>query len=318
MLNTAVFFGQQLVLCLVPLLIVALAGIFSERGGILNFSLEGLMLIGAFCGAFFLRGTANVLPGTAAYLIALFVAGLAGIVTMFMHSFASIRLGANQMISGMAVNLLVPALTIVLARAIIGVLQVNYQNRFMIAEIPGLSNIPVIGPVFFRQAYVSTLVGVIILVITVVIFRYTRFGMRLHAVGEHPHAAESLGIKVARVRYTGTAISGFLAGLGGLAFIVPNATEYSASVAGYGYLAVAVVIFGRWKPMRILWASIFFGFMKTVANLYTIIPFFVELNLSVYVYKMIPYVATIAVLIFTSRRTKQPAALGVPYDKSER
>jgi simple sugar transport system permease protein len=174
----------------------------------------------------------------------------------------------------------------------------------------------VIGPIFFKQAYISTLVGVVVLVITIIVFKYTRFGMRLHAVGEHPQAAESLGIRVARTRYLSTLISGFFAGLGGLAFIVPNASEYAASVAGYGYLACAVVIFGQWQPIRILWAAIFFGFMKTIANAYTIIPFFVSLGISVYIYKLTPYVATVIVLIFTSRKSRQPAALGIPYDKS--
>jgi simple sugar transport system permease protein len=316
MTNTVIFFGQQLLLCFVPLMIVALAGVYSERSGVINFSLEGLMLGGAFAGAFFLRGMENILSGNVAYLLALIVAGLAGIAVMMLHSYSSISRGGSQIISGMAVNLLLPALTIVLARAIIGVLQVNYTNRFIIAEVPGLANIPLIGPIFFKQAYISTFIGVLILIITVIVFNKTKFGMQLHAVGEHPQAAESLGIKVAATRYKATIISGFLAGLGGLAFIVPNASEYAASVAGYGYLACAVVIFGQWQPSRILWAAIFFGFMKTIASVYTIIPFFVQLGFSTYIYKMTPYVATIIVLIFTSRKSRQPAALGVPYDKS--
>ncbi len=316
MINTVYFFGQQMLLCLVPLMIVALGGIYSERSGIINFSLEGLMLAGAFAGAFFLRGTQDILPGNVSYLLALIVAGLAGAIVMMMHSYSSISLGGSQIISGMAVNLLLPALTIVLARAILGVLQVGYTNRFLIPKIPVLSDIPIIGPIFFQQTYISMFVGFIMLIVTVICFKKTRFGMRLHAVGEHPQAAESLGIKVASTRYKATAISGFFAGLGGLAFIVPNASEYAASVAGYGYLACAVVIFGQWQPMRILWASIFFGFMKTIASVYTIIPFFIELGWSAYVYKAIPYIATIIILIFTSRKSKQPAALGVPYVRS--
>ena len=315
MTNIIYFFGQQLLLLFVPLMIVALGGVFSERCGIINFSLEGLMLGGAFAGAFFLRGTQEFLPGNVSYPLALFVAGLAGIAVMMLHAYSSISLGGSQIISGMAVNLLMPALTIVLARAIIGVLQVDYKKRFLIASVPILSGIPVIGPIFFRQSYISTPIGFIILIVTIIVFKKTRFGMRLHSVGENPQAAESLGIKVAAVRFQATAISGFLAGLGGLAFIVPNASEYAASVAGYGYLACAVVIFGQWQPIRILWASIFFGFMKTIANVYTIIPFFVQLGWSPYVYKMIPYAATIIVLIFTSRKSRQPAALGIPYNK---
>jgi simple sugar transport system permease protein len=317
-MDTAIFFGQQLLLCFVPLMVVALAGVYYERSGIINFSLEGLMLGGACAGAFFLRGTQEILPGNLSYLLALIVAGCAGIAVMMLHSYSSISKGGSQIISGMAVNLLMPAFTIVLARAIIGVLQVNYTNRFILTAIPGLSDIPIIGPIFFKQAYISTYIGFVILIITVIVFKKTRFGMHIHAVGEHPQAAESLGIKVAATRYKATIISGFLGGLGGLAFIVPNASEYAASVAGYGYLACAVVIFGQWQPSRILWASIFFGFMKTIANVYTIIPFFVSLGFSTYVYKMIPYIATVLVLVFTSRKSRQPAALGIPYDKSEK
>ena len=316
MINSIIFFSQQLLLCFVPLMIVALAGIYSERSGVLNFSLEGLMLGGAFAGALFLRGMESFLPGNAAYILALIVAGLAGIIVMMLHAYASISLGGNQIISGMAVNLLMPALTIVLARAIVGVLQVNYTNRFIVTAVPVLSDIPIIGPIFFKQAYISTLIGFVILIITIIVFKYSRFGMRLHSVGENPHASESLGINVTKMRYKATAISGFFAGLGGLAFIVPNASEYAASVAGYGYLACAVIIFGQWRPVRILWAAIFFGAMKTLASTYTIIPFFVSLGFSNYIYKMIPYLATIIVLIFTSRKSRQPASLGIPFNKS--
>ncbi|MDR1247463.1 MAG: ABC transporter permease [Clostridiales Family XIII bacterium] len=316
MINIFYFFGQQMLLCFVPLMIVALAGMYSERSGIINFSLEGLMLAGAFAGAMFLRSMQTVLPGNVAYSLALVVAGLAGIAVMMLHSYSSVSLGGSQIVSGMAVNLLIPALTIVLARAILGVLQVDYANRFLIAEIPVLSAVPIIGPIFFRQTYISTFIGFIVFIITVVVFKKTRFGMRLHAVGEHPQAAESLGIKVAATRYRATAISGFFAGLGGLAFIVPNASEYAASVAGYGYLACAVVIFGQWQPIRILWASVLFAFMKTIANVYTVIPFFIALGWSTYVYKMIPYIATVIILIFTSKKSSQPKALGEPYDRS--
>lgn len=317
-MDTVYFFFQQMLLSVVPLLIVALGGIFSERGGVLNFSLEGLMLAGAFCGAIFIRGMQDTAGGSGIYLIALLIAGIAGSVVILMHAVASINLSGKQSISGMSINLLLPALTIVIARALFGVLQVNYKNSFLIGEVPGLSQIPVIGDIFFKNTYISTLVGVVVLVATVIVFTRTRFGMRLHACGENPQAAASMGINVQRTRYIGMLISGFLAGMGGLAFVIPSSTEYSASVAGYGYLALAVVIFGQWRPLRILGASVFFGLMKTLANVYTSVPFLVDLGISNYFFKMAPYLATIIVLVFTSQKSKKPRALGVPYDQSAR
>jgi simple sugar transport system permease protein len=315
-MDVGYFFCQQMLLSVVPLLIVALGGIFSEKGGVLNFSLEGLMLAGAFAGAFFLRATQEAVSGNGMYFLALLVAGAAGMLTMILQGIAAINLNGEQIISGMAINLLIPALTIVIARAVIGVLQVGYRNVFRIPEVPFFSKIPVIGDIFFKNAYISTLVGLAVLILSIFVFKYTRFGMRLKACGEHPQAAATMGVNVKKTRYIGLLISGFLAGLGGLAFVVPNATEYSATVAGYGYLAVAVVIFGQWQPAHILWASLFFGAIKTLANVYTSIPILAGMGASNYLFKMTPYVATILVLLFTSRKSKQPAALGEPYDRA--
>jgi simple sugar transport system permease protein len=311
------FFCQQMLLSIVPLLIVALAGIYSEKGGVLNFSLEGLMLIGAFCGAFFIHFMPESMSGNSAYLIALAIAGIAGAGTILLQGVAAIKLNGEQIISGMAINLLIPPLTIVIARAVIGILQVRYDNTFRIAEVPFFSKIPIIGDIFFKNTYISSLIGLVFLIVTVIVFKYSRFGMRLMACGEHPQAAAAVGINVARTRCIGVLISGFFSGLGGLAFVLPNAAEYSATVAGYGYLAVAVVIFGQWKPLPILFASLFFGALKTFASIYVSIPFFASHGTSSYIFKMTPYLATIVVLIFTSKKSGQPAALAKPYDLTE-
>ena len=146
----------------------------------------------------------------------------------------------------------------------------------------------------------------------------TRFGLRLRACGEHPQAADSVGINVYRMRYAGTLISGALAGIGGLVFVIPTSTNFNATVSGYGFLALAVLIFGQWKPGRILFAALFFGLMKTIAATYSVIPGLVALNIPSDIYKMIPYIATLVVLAFTARNSQAPRAEGIPYDKGER
>ncbi len=315
-MNIFYFICQQTLICMIPLLIVAIAGIFSEKGGVLNFSLEGIMLVGAFSGTLFLSGFENGTNST--YLIALLIAGASGMLTIIPHAISSISLKGNQIISGMAINLLVPPATIIIARAVVGKLQISFANNYIIEAIPFLSKIPIIGDIFFTNAYITTLLGIVALIIAILVFNKSKFGIHLRACGENPQAAASMGINVSRTRYIGVLISGFIGGIGGLAFIIPNSSEYAASVAGYGYLAVAVVIFGQWNPMRILLASIFFGFMKTLANIYTTVPFLVDLGISNYWFKMVPYLATIIVLVFTSRKSAQPKALGAIYDQGER
>ena len=308
------FFVQQTMICAMPLLVVALAGIFSERGGILNFSLEGIMLAGGFVGTYYLQGFGQAGGTQGDYVVALLMSGVAGVAIILPHAISSISLDGNQIISGMAINLLTPAATIIIARAMVGRIQIVFTNSYMIREVPVLSDIPLLGGMFFRNTYITNLLGPIVLVIALIIFYKTRFGSHLKACGENPHAAASTGINVARTRYIGVLLSGFFAGMGGLIFIIPNTTEFASTVAGYGYLAVAVVIFGQWNPMKILFAAFFFGFMKTLANLYTIMPFLVDLGISTYLYKMIPYAATIVVLFIVTKRSAQPKALGVVYD----
>jgi len=313
-MNMFYFFVQQVMICAIPLLVVALAGTFSERGGILNFSLEGIMLMGAFVGTYYLYGFGDKGGTQGDYIIALLLAGVAGVAIILPHAISAISLNGNQIISGMAINLLTPAATIIIARALVGRLQIAFANTFMIRAVPGLANIPILGGMFFRNTYITNLLGPIVLVIAIIIFNKTKFGAHLKACGENPHAAASTGINVTKTRYIGVLLSGFFAGMGGLIFIVPNTTEYASTVAGYGYLAVAVVIFGQWKPSRILFAAFFFGFMKTLANVYTIMPFLVDLGISTYLYKMIPYAATIIVLFIVTKRSAQPKSLGVVYD----
>jgi len=176
----------------------------------------------------------------------------------------------------------------------------------------------VLGELLFQNSYITTYLGFLVLIIASIVLYKTKFGLRLRACGEHPQAADSVGISVYKMRYAGVLLSGFLGGIGGLVFVIPTSTNFNASVAGYGFLALAVLIFGQWKPIRILYAALFFGLMKTIASAYSGIPFLARLGIPSYMYKMIPYIATLIVLAFTSKKSQAPKAAGVPYDKGKR
>ena len=315
-----VFVVQQMMSFSVPLLIVALGGLFAERSGIVNIALDGTMILGAFTGIMFLHlfQDPNAASEQGMLLLAILVSAVTGMIISLVHAYASINMKADQTISGTAINVFAPAISIFVARLVIGVQQVPFANHFTIKKVPVLGDIPVIGPMFFQNCYLTTYIGFAILVISAIVLYKTKFGLRLRACGEHPQAADSVGINVYKMRYAGTLISGALGGIGGLVFVIPTSTNFNATVSGYGFLALAVLIFGQWKPGRILFASLFFGFMKTISAIYSSIPALVSLNIPSDVYKMIPYIATLIVLIFTARNSQAPRAEGIPYDKGER
>ncbi len=307
-MSVVYFIFQQTMLFTIPLMIVALGGMFSERSGVVNIALEGIMTMGAFTGILFLNMTGGKMGGQ--FQLALAIA--------FFHAYASINMKANQTISGTALNMFAPAFAIFVARVIQGVQQIQFNNTFRIESVPVLGKIPFLGPLLFQNTYITTYLGILILIASTLVLYRTRFGLRLRSCGEHPQAADAAGINVYRMQYAGVLISGVLGGLGGLVFVVPTSTNFNADVAGYGFLALAVLIFGQWKPVRIMWASLFFGLMKAVAAAYSGIPFLAATGIPSYVYKMIPYLATLIVLIFTSRNSQAPRASGVPYDKGQR
>ncbi|MDR0312395.1 MAG: ABC transporter permease [Treponema sp.] len=312
------FLVQQTMFFSIPLLIVALGGMFSERSGVINIALEGIMIFGGFAGILFINVFQKAIPGQPVLLLAVLVSALTGVVVSLLHAYASINMKANQIISGTAINMLAPAIAIYVARQIRTVQQIPFVNQFRIVKAPVLGDIPFIGPLFFQNTYLTTYIGFLILVVSSLVLYKTRFGLRLRSCGEHPQAADSAGINVYRMRYAGVMISGALAGLGGLVFVIPTSTQFNAEVAGYGFLALAVLIFGQWKPGRILAAAFFFGLMKAIASSYSGIEFMRNIPISSYVYKMIPYIATLIVLAFSSRKSQAPRAEGIPYDKGSR
>lgn len=317
-MNILAMVVQQAMLFTIPLLLVALGGMFSERSGIINIALEGIMIMGAFAGILFIFTTNGKMSGQMQLILAILISMAAGIAFSLFHAFASINMKADQTIGGTALNMFAPAFAIYVARRLTGTQQIQFTNTFRIEKVPVLGDIPVIGDFFFKNAYITTYIGFAILIISVVVLYYTRFGLRLRSCGEHPQAADSLGINVYRMQYSGVIISGALGGLGGLVFVVPTSTNFNASVAGYGFLALAVLIFGQWHPVKILGASIFFGLMKTIAATYSVIPVLNTSGIPSYIYKMIPYIATLIVLIFTSKNSQAPKAEGIPYDKGAR
>ncbi|WP_346677960.1 ABC transporter permease [uncultured Brachyspira sp.] len=317
-METIYFLVQQTMLFSIPLLLVALGGMFSERSGVVNIALEGIMIIGAFTGIFFISRFGNLFSPTITLFIAIIISALSGLIFSLLHAYASINMSADQVISGTALNIFAPAFAIYVTRAIQVVQQISFVNNFRIESVPVLGNIPIIGNLLFKNAYITTYLGFIILALSWFALYKTRFGLRLRSCGEHPQAADSVGINVYKMRYFGVAISGALAGIGGLVFVIPTSTNFNATVAGYGFLALAVLIFGQWKPIRILYAAFFFGLMKTLASAYSGIPILANLPISNSVYKMIPYITTIIVLAFTSKNSQAPKASGLPYDKSVR
>ena len=248
------FLFRQSLMFSIPLLVVALGGLFSERSGVINIALEGIMIFGAFFGILFIYTAQNNnwMQGQLLFWISLIISGIIGGLFALLHAFASINMKADQTISGTALNLFAPALGIFIAKTMFGgVKSIPFTNEFLIKKIPILSNIPIIGKMFFNDFYISTFIGIIILIFTYVFLYKTKTGLRIRTCGENPHAADAAGINVYKIRYLGVVLSGVLAGIGGLIYVIPITSEYSSTVAGYGFLALAVLIFGNWNPWQI-------------------------------------------------------------------
>ena len=313
----------------VPLLLVALGGMYSEHSGIINLALEGIMVIGALCGCFMLRmfdqnGFGPAYPQLA-MLLAILVAAAAGVGFSLLLAFAAINLKADQTIGGTALNIFAPAFAVVVTWAVQGQGQTTIQIPSWIRitqESLGMepSN-GFFATLFFKYQYLTTPICIVLFIIAWLLMYKTKFGLRLRACGEHPQAADSVGINVYKMRYAGVMISGFLAGIGGMAYVIAVGSGFSSSVGGYGFLALAVMIFGNWKPFTILGASIIFALFKVVAAYNSSIPFLPKLEGlkdKSSLYQMLPYIVTMIVLVFTSKKSRAPKAEGIPYDKGTR
>ena len=341
------FIIQQTLLYAVPLMIVALAGVFAERSGIINLALEGIMIFGAFIGVFFVRSMQNLdvfvnaarqgnwLTLQGLEILAMLASAAMGALFSLLLSFASINLKADQTIGGTALNLMAPALVLFLIRIIDGqnILDMKTGDSatwFMLKKstfgIPKSQDIGFLGETFLNKVYLATYICILLFTVMSILLYKTRFGLRLRACGENPQAADSLGINVYKMRYAGTTISGALAGMGGFVYALTttNCTS-NGDVAGFGFLALAVMIFGNWEPLNIAEASLLFGLFKCIATAYSSIAItangvsmLAEIGISSHLYRMLPYLVTLVVLAFTSKKSRAPKAEGIPYDKGSR
>ena len=284
----------------IVLMLVALGGMFSEHSGIINIALEGIMVIGGVAGVLTLTMLPASLSPFLVVLISILVAALAGVVYSLLLAFASINLKAD---------LLATAIAVVISKYFSesGSAKLNYSNKPFLFSIGGL------------ELSVFVPLGLILLVVSYIVLYKTRFGLRLRACGEHPQAADSVGINVYKMRYAGVILSGALGAIGGLAYIVPpvQTWNFEVGVAGAGFLALAVMIFGQWKPFHIFGAAMFFAVFKSLANIADS-TFLAQLHWSSNIYNMMPFVASMVILAFTSKNSMAPKAEGIPYDKGSR
>ena len=298
------------------LLLVALGGCFSEHSGVINIGLEGIMVIGALGGALVMKYMVGASPAVLV-LCTLLGSILLGVVFSCLLAVASINFKADQTIIGVAMNMLGVAAATVIVKAIntaespdnvSSTIQYIEQKKAFLVNIGGFE---------FNWFMVVALAALVIAYITLY---KTRFGLRLIACGEHPQAADSVGINVYKMRWAGVLISGALGGLGGICYILAGVSEwkFENGVAGFGFLALAVMIFGQWKPTRIALAALLFGFFRALGNVYTGFDFLKAMNLPSSVYNMLPYIISLVVLAFTSKKSRAPKAEGIPYDKGQR
>lgn len=313
---------QKTMIYATPLLIVALAGCFSERSGIINLALEGEMIFGAFIGA--LCVNAWQVAGTFVdnqqlmFVLALLISGVAGALFSLLLSFAAIKLKVDQTIAGTALNMLAPAifLTVCLVFFNQEKLVMNPMPNYVILHKGDMNPL---YEIFCNKAYISTYIIFGLFVVLSIWLYKSKIGTHLRACGEHPQAADSVGINVYKMRFLGTTISGFLAGIGGYAYIATvSAGTAEASVGGMGFLALAIMIFGNWNPVGIFFGSLLFGFLKCIGPLAGQILFLNSLGLDIYFYNIIPFVIVIIVLIISRNKSGCPKAEGIPYDKGQR
>ena len=316
----------------IPLMLVALGGMYSERSGVINLALEGIMIIGALASTLFLQALdaagwgESVFTSQLGVVLAALIAGIAGMVFSLLLAFAAINLRADQTIGGTALNIFAPAFCVVVAWAEQGQgitdIAIPTWTRWTPEQlhIMGAVNQDFL-PSLFKKFFITIPIALILFLVAWFVLYKTRFGLRMRACGEHPQAADSVGINVYKMRYAGVMISGFLGGIGGLAYVLVIGSSFSADVGGYGFLALAVMIFGNWKPLQIFFCSIFFALFKVVGTYYTLIPFlpnFKGVEKVSNIYNMLPYVVTMIVLIATSKSSQAPKAEGIPYDKGSR
>lgn len=299
------------------LILVALGGCISEHSGVINLGLEGIMVIGALGGALMMRYVPSTVPAIVMILIVVAAAIIFGVVYSSLLAVACINFKADQTIVGTALNMLGTAAATVIVKAINTA--ANPDDVSSAIQYAGAKKAFLVNINGFEFNWFMVIALIALMIIYIMLYK-TRFGLRLMACGEHPQAADSVGINVYKMRWSGVLISGALGGLGGICYILAGVSEwrFENGVAGFGFLALAVMIFGQWKPLRIALAALLFGLFRALSNVYFGFDFLMSLNIPSGVYNMLPYIISLLVLAFTSKTSKAPKAEGIPYEKGQR
>ena len=300
------------------LMLVALGGCFAERSGVINIGLEGIMVIGALGGALVMKFLPVSVGAFAMVSLTVLTSALFGLIFSLLLAVAAIQFKADQTITGTAMNMLATAGATVAVKAMNTAASGgnDVSSDIVYTQAKDLFVVR-LGNFEFNWFMVLALVC---LAVSYVALYKTWFGLRLRACGEHPQAADSVGINVYKMRYAGVLISGLLGGLGGIVYITAGVSlwKFENGVAGFGFLALAVMIFGAWHPLKIALAALLFGFLRALGNVYSGLGFMMALNIPSVVYNMLPYVISLVVLAFTSKKSRAPKAEGIPYDKGTR
>jgi ABC-type uncharacterized transport system permease subunit len=290
----------------IPMLLAALGETFAEQAGLLNLGIEGMMLMGAFGGFYVALNSGSITAGLVCGLIAGAILGL-------LFALFTVTLCVDQVIVGLGITILGSGLTGFLFRDLYGRQFPTLRASLPKIPIPGLSEIPIIGPALFNQQSVVYLALVLVPLFAFILAR-TRFGLQMRAVGENPLAADAAGVHVYRIRYGAMIIAGAMAGVGGaflsvgdLNFFVPGMT------VGQGFIAIALAMLGRWEPPRVLVGAVLFGMLRSLANGLQIIGVQIQPEFIL----VLPYLGIIAAMVLLAGRTSLPAALGVPYERGE-
>src|SRR5690606_18137308 len=316
-LEVLYFIVPSALLYATPLILTGIGALFSERAGVIGLGVEGLMIVGAFTGIYINLEYYDDFGRNVIWL-ALLASLLAGAIFSLIIAVAAVTFRADQTVTGVAANMLAAAITVFLVKLIYGKGQTDMVSaplqRF---EIPFLSDIPFLGPLLFQNVYSTTIIALVVAVGAWFVLYKMPFGLRIRSVGEHPMAADTMGINVAKMRYIGVMISGALAGVGGASLAMTSSSDFSAStVAGQGFIAIAAMIFGKWHPIGTLGAALFFGLAQTLSIGGGNIPFIQDIP--PVILQVLPYVLTILALAGFVGKAVAPKASGVPYIKGKR
>ncbi|HLE11393.1 MAG: sugar ABC transporter permease [Bdellovibrionales bacterium RIFOXYD12_FULL_39_22] len=296
MLDSILFILSTTLMYSAPLIFAAIGGVLSENTGVVNIGLEGMMAFGAFVGAATTSLCGNPWIGLGA-------AGMAGLLLALLHAWASIHMAANQVVSGIAINFLGTGLSVFACRIL-------FEGSTMTPPIPLENKIP---PLFFGQ-YATVYLALGLVFFTHIFLYKTIWGPRWRAVGEHPKAAESVGINVYQIRYLAVLASGFCAGLGGASLSIAVVSSFRPTlIAGQGFIALAAVIFGRWRPMGAMWAALLFGASQALV---VFVGGQAAIEISSQILSMLPYLLTLLILVFMNKKSAAPKANGISYQRN--